>query len=107
MLSVAEQVAILVARYGNEIDSPDVLEVTPAMFDELAKDAGWIADLLPMIHYPPYELKSVVKVGRRLVRIVPVPNSDANRAPPTHELPQDVTKYGFGHRTQQNRRQTP
>jgi len=70
MLSIDDEVAKLVARYGEELDGPDVLEVTPARFDELAKEAGWQEKPTRLLHAGG-ELEAVVKVGRRLVRIVP------------------------------------
>jgi hypothetical protein len=69
MLRVADQVAELVFIHGDDLDSPDVVEVTPARFDELARAAGMQAETIRLVHVGG-ELQSVVKVGRRLVRIV-------------------------------------
>jgi hypothetical protein len=69
-MQIADQVAKLVSLHSGQLDSNDLLEVTPAQFDELAKDAGWREAQTRLLHRDG-ELSGVVKVGRRLVRIVP------------------------------------
>jgi hypothetical protein len=69
-IPVDDQVAMLALQHAGQLDSNDLLEVTPAQFDELAKAAGWPEAQTRLLHRDG-ELQAVVKVGRRIVRIVP------------------------------------
>ena len=60
----ADQVEKLISLHSGQLDSNDLLEVTPARFDELAKEAGWREGQTRLLHVD-WELKSVVKEGTK------------------------------------------